>query len=108
MRNFCNMQPAISLLIISVLCIACNGRLTTRLSHTAVKFGSGNGATGIHSPKPQSSTRRRGSIDMRSKGTAPKIIIAGAPAAGKVRYKGGSSYLQYTDTGNRYLFVAVR
>lgn len=68
----------------SVLIVCSDGHITARISHGTVKSFPLDTVRVLH--RPALSTRRRGAVEMSVKkpfASAPKIIIAGAPAAGK-------------------------
>jgi adenylate kinase len=76
--------PLLSVLLYSVFAISTNGHFTTRFSHGAVKSISGNQITFFQ--RSETSIRRKGVMQMNERRPlmpTTKVIIAGAPAAGK-------------------------
>lgn len=68
----------------SVFIACCDGHITARISHGTVKSFPLDTVRVLN--RPVLSTKRRGAVEMSMKKpfvSAPKIIIAGAPAAGK-------------------------
>ena len=75
--------PLLCIVLASLVIVTTNGHFTTRFSHGAVKI---NSAVKLYSFRDAAHPRKKGAMDMVNKNqplSTPKIIIAGAPAAGK-------------------------